>query len=221
MKAEDKIFFECYRPSGFDFNPKDQAYHHLIPFSESGILATFLFSPIAILFVEKPQNSLQISIPLQKLSFNSSFLNFYQIDKNLLGLVFCRNASQGDISSIRCWFLSESPRVQNWKRLSIFCSRKLRTVDDVNCVGKLQKIHICLLQSSTFFGKPYFYTFEMCVEVLRLWLSASIMNWKWVWKSQMGKSFVRGNPARKKLIRAWMKYRKEILKYRNRIYVTI
>ena len=77
-------------------------------FSESGILATFHFSPIAIIFVEKPQNSLQISNPLNTFPFTSWFLKFYQIVKNQLGPSLCRNANQGDISSIKCRLLSKS-----------------------------------------------------------------------------------------------------------------
>ena len=61
------------------------------------------------------------------------------------------------------------------------------------------------------FSKSYFSSSEMDVEVLT-WLTASIMNWKWVWKSQMGESFVRGEPREvKKLIRVRKKYRKQIL----------
>ena len=61
------------------------------------------------------------------------------------------------------------------------------------------------------FSKSYFSSSEMDVEVLT-WLTASIMNWKWVWKSQMGESFVRGEPREvKKLIRVRNKYRKQIL----------
>ena len=179
-------------------------------FSESGILATFHFSPIAIIFVEKPQIVCKYPIHWIHSLSPLDFWSFIKLLKINLAQVSAEMQTKEISVQLNVDFC-QSPRVQHWKRLLIICSRKLRTVDDANCLGKLQKIYICLIHSSTFFCKAIFlYFWNVCwsfdvINCKHYELKMSVEN-------SDGEKFCQGEPSEvKKLIRAGMKYRKKIL----------